>query len=309
VSATGKKEFCAVFFSPLPADASLAMRLAAYVLRVMGAVGDRTRRVPAHDVARGIVPQAIYDRIAAWLQTRRIAIAGVMARQQAGKVYRPRAYAPRGGAEGVARAVRPAPAADAHLFRGFGWLYRWAPEVRVGAGHLVELLDDAEMKAAVLAAPGPMARAWAPLLNALGRRRPDWFPVLPRRVRERRRWISGAHGEPSDRKSLELGKPSWLIPGSSPGLTRSSRPPREAGGVAGDRRLKPGDDGCRIATNCADSVIPSSASAPTPAPPNPAPLPPMAAWTGRGPGPCRTLAEYRSPFEPPLWEVRVSKTS
>jgi hypothetical protein len=30
----------------------------------------------------------------------------------------------------------------------------------------------------------------------------------------------------------------------------------------------------------------------------PPPKPPMAPWAGRGPGPCATLAEYRSPFEP-----------
>ncbi len=34
-------------------------------------------------------------------------------------------------------------------------------------------------------------------------------------------------------------------------------------------------------------------------PPPPAPSPRMAPWTGRGPGLCATLAEYRSPYEPP----------
>jgi hypothetical protein len=293
-------------FPILPADASLAMRLAAYVLRVMGAVGDRTRRVPAQDVARGIVPQAVYDRIGAWLQTRRLAIAAVMARLQAGKVFRPRAYAPRGGAGGVARAVQPAPAADAHLFRGFGWLYRWAPEVRVGAGHLVELLDDAEMKAAVLAAPGPMVRAWTPLLNALGRRKPDWFPKLPGRVR------LACIAPCGQRESAvpAAGQSSRPVPGSSPGMTRPSRLSREAGGAARNRRVKPGDDGSCTATTRLDAVIPATAPRPTPAPPDLSLLPPMAVWTGRGPGPCRTLAEYRSPFEPPLWEVRtVAKKS
>jgi hypothetical protein len=46
---------------------------------------------------------------------------------------------------------------------------------------------------------------------------------------------------------------------------------------------------------------------PLPQPVYPAPAPPrpkMAPWTGRGPGPCATLAEYRSPFEPPGGEYR-----
>jgi hypothetical protein len=284
----------------LPADASLAMRLAAYVLRVMGAVGDRTRRVPAQDVARGIVPQAVYDRIGSWLQTRRLAIAAVMARLQAGKVFRPRAYAPRPGAQGVERAARPGTAADASLLRGFGWIYRWAPEVRIGAGHLVALLDDAEMKALVLAAPGPMVRAWGPLLNALGRRRPDWFPVLPKRVR-----VCSTRDGQGDPLSPEIGNSSW------PGVTRPSRLPRGAGAVAGDRRVKPGDDGeytpgddgYRMGTTDSDPPTPHPPPEPSFTPVS-SPLLPMAVWTGRGPGPCRTLAEYRSPFEPPLWEIR-----
>ncbi len=62
------------------------------------------------------------------------------------------------------------------------------------------------------------------------------------------------------------------------------------------------------------------------APPSPPPMPlappppKMAPWTGRGPGPCATLAEYRSPFEnaggehprappappePPEWQKRL----
>jgi hypothetical protein len=35
-------------------------------------------------------------------------------------------------------------------------------------------------------------------------------------------------------------------------------------------------------------------------PPPPPPRPRMAAWTGRGPGPCASLEQYRSPFEPPI---------
>ncbi len=270
-------------FPILPADASLAMRLAAYVLQVMGAVGDRTRRVPAHDVARGIVPQAVYDRIGAWLQTRRLAIAAVMARLQAGKVYRPRAYAPRPGAPGAAQAGRPAPASDAPLFRGFGWLYRWAPEVRTGAGHLVELLEGTEMKAAVLAAPGPMVRAWVPLLNALGRSKPDWFPVPPKRMRRKRDSLPLCGGG-SGRGAAAAGSGGE----ESAARTRSFTPPPSPHTRGGERNTP-------------------SAPDPVPVAPTPSPLPTMAAWTGRGPGPCRSLAEYRSPFEPPLWEVRSAR--
>jgi hypothetical protein len=295
----------------LPADASLAMRLAGYVLWVLGAVGDRTRRVPSHDVARGIVPQAVYERIAVWVSARKRAIEAVMARLGAGKAYRPRGYAPRPAAAGVARVPRPVAAADAPLFRGFGWICRWAPEAGVGAHQLMCMLEDAEMRALVMAAPGPMVRAWAPLLTALGLRRPAWFPVLPKRVRVR----STRDGQ-GDPLSPEIGHSSCPVPGSSPGMTRPSRLPRGEGAVAGDRRVKPGDDGeykpgddgYRMGTTKSDPAPPHPPPEPSFTPVS-SPLPPMAVWTGRGPGPCRTLAEYRSPFEPPLWEVRVPKKS
>jgi hypothetical protein len=76
-------------------------------------------------------------------------------------------------------------------------------------------------------------------------RKPDWFPEMPKRPRKsralgfKRSPVPYAHG---DHTGPHTGGSSSPVPGSSPGMTRRAVPPRRTGGVAGDRRIKPGDD-------------------------------------------------------------------
>jgi hypothetical protein len=261
----------------LQPDASLAQRLTAFVMRVIGAMGEQVNRVPP---LPGTVrmPQAVYDRILAWLQARKLVLAATIARIEAGKMREPRGYAPRREAEGMA--ARPVVSRDDRIPNVFGWLPRWAPEVRWGAHDMMALLERAEMQALVLAAPGPMVRAWAPLLFALGWHKPVWFPKLPKRARRSGRrmknplppcggglgWgvdAAGSRGE----SSLD----------GSRGFTPPSTPSHKGRGLLTPPPLVPP----------AQPVLPVAVPRPEPA-----------AWTGRGPGPCATLAQYRSPFQP-----------
>ncbi len=301
-----------MFPYPLPPDASLAQRLANVVLRVLGALGERTRRVPNGSPERHLVPQAVYDRVLAWLQVRRLAILALMARIQAGTLRPPRPYAPRTLAEGAEPRARKVPPPADRIPPVFGWVCRWAPEARYAGHDLSALLEDAQMKALVLAAPERMVRLWTPMLNALGRPKPDWFPKLPKRVRRRARPPLHPFG-PGGRFALETGISSSPVPGSSPDT---------------------GGDGCLSATTTFGAVAPSTRAwglltppppyvPPSPCPPPPQPVPEAARWTGLGPGPCATLAQYRSPFQPggdehprapplpaavPEWQRLIQKT-
>ncbi len=197
-----------------------------------------------------LVPQAVYDRVHAWLRARRLAILALMERIQAGTLRPPRPYAPRMLAEGSEAKPRKMPPPEDRVPPVFGWVCRWAPEARYAGHDLSALLEDAQMKALVLAAPERMVRLWTPMLNALGRPKPDWFPKVPRRRRRSR----AGHPRPV------------------PGLPR---------------------------IEAAHSLLmPPLPNPPAPCPPQPKPVPAAAPWTGLGPGPCATLAEYRSPFQP-----------
>jgi hypothetical protein len=234
-------------FSPfsVPPDASLAQRLGAVVLRVLGALGERTRRVPDGSPVHHLVPQAVYDVVHAWLRARRLAIMALMERIQAGTLRPPRPYAPRPPEERIPPV--------------FGWVCRWAPEARYAGHDLSALLEDAQMKALVLAAPARMVRLWTPMLNALGRPKPDWFPKWPKRVRRKARTTPPPLRSASRPKPQRAGRSSF-----APGLLTPPPP-----------------------------YVP-----PSPCPPWQAPQPAPAPWTGLGPGPCATLAHYRSPFQP-----------
>jgi hypothetical protein len=240
-------------FSPfsVPPDASLAQRLGAVVLRVLGALGERTRRVPDGSPVHHLVPQAVYDRVHAWLRARRLAIMALMERIQAGTLRPPRPYAPRMLADGAEVKPRRVPPPAERIPPVFGWVCRWAPEARFAGHDLSALLEDAEMKALVLAAPERMVRLWTPMLNALGRPKPDWFPKLPRRLRRSR-----------------AGRPH-----------PDAHPPRP--------------DAPRTMLTPPPPYVP-----PSPCLPPPKPVAEAAPWAGLGPGPCATLAQYRSPFQP-----------
>jgi hypothetical protein len=266
----------------LPPNASLAQRLSAVVMGVVVALGERTRRVPHGARVHHLVPQPVYDRILAWLRARRLRIEALIDRIRAGTLRQPRAHAPRPDAAGVApEGVAPRPRGmvppQDRIPALFGWVCHWAPEAGFAGQDLSLLLEDAEMKALVLAAPGPMARLWTPLLNALGRPKPEWFPKPPKRRRR----------------------------------ARTPRPP--CGGGSGWGMEDAGSRGVRSAEGSCGGTPPPTPShrerglldpPPLPAvPPPPCPLPPRplptaAVWTGLGPGPCATLAEYRSPFQP-----------
>jgi hypothetical protein len=240
-----------MFPYPLPPDASLAQRLGAVVLRVLGALGERTRRVPNGSPVHHLVPQAVYDRVHAWLRARRLAIMALMERIQAGTLRPPRVYAPRVAADGAEAKPRKVPPPEERIPPLFGWVCRWAPEARYAGHDLSALLEDAQMKALVLAAPERMAPLWTPLLNALGRPKPDWFPKVPKRPR-RSRARRPRLGPPLSRAEA---RPALLTP-------------------------------------------PPPYVAPSPCTPPPNPVLEPAPWTGLGPGPCATLAQYRSPFQP-----------
>jgi hypothetical protein len=69
-----------------------------------------------------------------------------------------------------------------------------------------------------------------------------------------------------------------------------------------ERRARPGRQ--RPQTQAAPSLLMPPPAVPPPAPllPTPKPIAPAAPWTGRGPGPCASLAQYRSPYECPAGE-------
>jgi hypothetical protein len=233
-------------------NASLAERLRAFVWRVVAPLGERVNRAPEGRVEKHLVPVAVYRRILAWMQARREAIEALMARIGAGTLRKSAGYAPRRAKEGAAAKPRKVMPAEERFPRLFGWVCRWAPEAHLGARDLRDLLDDPEMKALVLAAPGRMVRLWSPLLHALGQTKPAWFPTPPKRARKSR----AGQTRPEQSRMRTPPPPSRLEP-----------PP------------------------------PYVAPSPVFPPPRPA-LPPAAPWLGRGPGPCASLAQYRSPFQP-----------
>jgi hypothetical protein len=251
-------------------DASLAERLKAFVWRVVIAVGERVNRAPEGSVVRHRVPLEVYQRIAEWMQTRRQAIEALMARIEAGKLRASPVYAPRASQEGgEPKARKTIPAAE-RFPRISGWVCRWAPEAWSGAADLRGLLDDPRMKTLVLSVPERMVRLWNPLLYAVGQNKPDWFPKLPRRPRRSRRKV----------KTFPCGGGlGWGVDAAgSRGDTPPGAPPtREAGCLTPPPAYMPPPPFCP--------------------PPQPT-RPPAAPWLGRGPGPCASLAQYRSPFQP-----------
>jgi hypothetical protein len=217
--------------TPQPA-ASLAQRLGAFVWRVVGVVAPRTRRAPAVPVAPDAAPAGTKQWISGWVRTRCAALSALMARIESGTL-RPSARTVRRTASvGIAPSARHiAPVAPQ-----FGWVCRWAPETQWAGGPVRELLEGARVRALVLAAPERMVRAWSPLLNALGQERPEWFPVLPKRAPMSREKDASVARQTVDDDAVQIGEtsPACSMP--------PSLPSRDDGDVAGDRRVRPGDD-------------------------------------------------------------------
>jgi hypothetical protein len=233
------------YIPPIPAGATIRVRLGMILWGVMAYLGDRERRAPdGYGPPHRLIPLPLVKRMQDWLKDRRLRIEALLDRIRDGKLRRPRPYAPRMIAEGAAPVVRRMPPPEERLPRGFAWMHNMANEIRHRAGLLPEWLEEPEVKAAVLASP-QMVRLVSPLLNAVAIAKPDWFPVLPKRPRKSR--ALGYKRSPApfvqgDRTGPHTRGSSSPVPGSSPGMTRRSVPSRRAGGVAGARRVKPGDD-------------------------------------------------------------------
>jgi hypothetical protein len=227
------------YIPPIPAGATIRVRLGMILWGVMAYLGDRERRAPdGYGPPHRLIPLKLVMRMQDWLKGRRLRIEALLDRIRDGKMRPPRPYAPRVVPQGAAPVVRRMPPPEDRLPRGFAWMHNMANEIRHRAGLLPEWLEEPEVKAAVLASP-QMARLVSPLLNAVAIRKPDWFPELPNRPQKSRA------GE-AKRTECLYEQRDRIGPNtegsSSPGSTRRSRLSRGAGEVAGDRRVKPGDD-------------------------------------------------------------------
>jgi hypothetical protein len=174
------------FLPPIPADATLRMRLGMIVWGVMAYLGDRERRAPdGYWPPHKLIPQPLVKRMQDWLRDRRLRIEALLDRIRDGKMRPPLPYRPRPVRAETAAAVRTMPQPEGRLPRGFGWMRNMGNEIRHRGGMLPEWLEEPEVKAAVLAFP-QMARLVSPLLNPVGERKPGWFPELPKRPRRSR---------------------------------------------------------------------------------------------------------------------------
>jgi hypothetical protein len=171
------------YIPPIPADATIRVRLGMILWGVMAYLGDRERRAPdGYGPPHRLIPLPLVKRMQDWLKDRRLRIEALLDRLRDGKMRPPRPYAPRVIAEGAAPVVRRMPPPADRLPRGFAWMHNMANEIRHRAGLLPEWLEEPEVKAAVLASP-QMVRLVSPLLNAVAIRKPDWFPEMPKRPR------------------------------------------------------------------------------------------------------------------------------
>jgi hypothetical protein len=147
-------------------------------------LGDRVRPAPSYMTQRSLLPERLVFHTQQWLMRRRSMIACLMDRIAAGKC-KARAYKPREIKPDAVRKPRPEIPSENWLPRMFAWVRRMAPEMGRAVEDLTRLLEEPEMKAMVLAAP-QMARVRVPLLNAVGERKPDWWPKPKPRPRKPR---------------------------------------------------------------------------------------------------------------------------
>jgi hypothetical protein len=163
----------------------LTMRLSACLNGVIFPLGDRVRPQPSYMTQRSLLPERLVFHTQQWLMRRRSMIACLMDRIAAGKC-RARAYKAREPKPDAIKKLRPEIPSEQWLPRMFAWVRRMAPEMGRAVEDMTRLLEEPEMKAMVLAAP-QMARAWVPLLNAVGERKPEWWPKAPPRPRRPRK--------------------------------------------------------------------------------------------------------------------------
>jgi hypothetical protein len=225
-----RKMFSAPFLS------TLLHRVKAVVRRVVRPVGERARSV-APDAAGMAISPVLRGLAQRWVRVRLRALSALMRRIEAGeRLDRPAPSRRKAVPMAFPREPAPEPA-EARLPRGFGWMCGFEPNLRQDGAAFAEWLSEPAMRAKVLAAPERMARAIGPILTATGAARPEWFPAVAKRVK---RSFPARTGK-SDR-DLETAGASDVAPG-------------DGGDVAGDRRVKPGDDYCLIATTPARTTV------------------------------------------------------
>ncbi len=182
-----------------PFLSTLLHRAKAVVRRVVRSAAGRTWAATA-DRPISPVPRGLAT---GWMSARLRALSALMRRIEAGEPLDRPVRAP-GAARGVdARAVPEGAAPEQRLPRGVGWMCAFDPTLREGGAAFAAWLGEPAMYARIQAAPEQMVRAIAPILNATGTSRPDWFPVLAKR-NERR---AQAHGNISDLGAV--GAESW----------------------------------------------------------------------------------------------------
>jgi hypothetical protein len=143
---------------------------------------------PSHGAADRPLSPVSLGLVQGWMSAKLQALSALMRRIEAGETIE----APVRTARAVAvpgepgRVTQGPGAPDERLPRGFGWMCRLSPGVRRDGIAFVALLNEPWMMAKVLAAPERMAGLIGPILTATGQRRPEWFPLAPRRVRAKR---------------------------------------------------------------------------------------------------------------------------
>jgi hypothetical protein len=208
------------YIPPIPADATIRVRLGMILWGVMAYLGDRERRAPdGYGPPHRLIPLKLVMRMQDWLKDRRLRIEALLDRIRDGKMRPPRPYAPRVIPQGAVPAVRRMPPPEERLPRGFAWMHNLANEIRHRAGLLPEWLEEPEVKAAVLASP-QMVRLVSPLLNAVAIGKPDWFPVLPKRPRRSR---AGVRRTPAPTRAA----PVAAAPPGPPAPSLPQGPPQE----------------------------------------------------------------------------------
>jgi hypothetical protein len=166
---------------PYPATEGLSVRVAFILTTVMTYVGARVFRKPFAPFGM-IIPVRIENLINGWLLKRRTAILALMRRIEAGIQRPPRPYKPRAPKPETAEPKPAGRGAGLRLPTRLNWIGPLGGEITSALGGLLGVLDEAAMKAMVLAHPR-LAALIRPLLRMGGQRPPAWFPTSPRRAR------------------------------------------------------------------------------------------------------------------------------
>ncbi len=164
---------------------TLLDRVKAVVRRVARPVAERARSGPGAVLASAREPISPVLRGIAqgWMSAKLRALSALMRRIEAGETLGAAVRAPSVSNVLDARPMQQAIPPEERLPRGFGWMCAFGPNVRGDGAAFAELLNEPWMRAKVLAAPERMAGLIGPLLNATGARRPEWFPVAPRKAK------------------------------------------------------------------------------------------------------------------------------